>query len=54
MDQSEDQAKLLAAMIVVLSYESGDLPADYYPALERARAVIAGFVPKAEELLRAV
>jgi len=53
MDRSDEQAKLLAAMMVVLSYESGDLEADFYPALEKARKVIAAYVPKATELLLA-
>lgn len=46
MAQSE-QSELLAAIVVMLSYQSGDLPADLYDSYERARAVVHAYVPKA-------
>lgn len=50
MDQSR-QGELLAAIVVLLTYHAGDLPADLYPAYERARAIAHGYVEQAASQL---
>lgn len=50
MAQSE-QSELLAAIVVMLSYQAGDLPAEMFDAYERARAVAQAYLPKAAEEL---
>lgn len=54
MTQSDDagaQAKVLAAMIVLHAYASGDYPADDYDAVERAKQVVREYLPTAVAVL---
>lgn len=50
-DNTPSQAEVLAAMIVLNAYQAGDMPAEDYEAVERARAVISAYLPSAVELL---
>jgi hypothetical protein len=51
MSDAPTQAQVLAAMIVLHSYQASEFPADRYAAVERARAVIAAYVPTAADIL---
>jgi hypothetical protein len=50
-ERKPEQAEVLAAMIVLHAYQSGAFMADHYDTVERARAVIAAYVPVAIGIL---
>ena len=50
-DEAGEQAKVLAAMIVLHCYAAGDYPADDYDAVERARQVVRDYLPTAVAVL---
>lgn len=50
-EETQEAKTVLAAIVVSLAYAHGDLPAEDYAALERARAVLAAYLPQAVRIL---
>ena len=50
-DAAGEQAKVLAAMIVLHCYAAGEYPADEYDAVERARQLVREYLPTAVTVL---
>ena len=49
--EAPSKDEVLAALIVALAYHNGDLEAEQFHAYERARAVLAAYLPTAVQAL---